>query len=413
MSNTVVERMAGAIDAVADVDLDALSDDDLDDELVGLMRQHHRLAAEIARRAQRWDARSVWRSDGSRSAAGRLARDGLVARATADQVVRAGRAVASMPLADATWRDGDLSADHVDLLRRAAGGGRAELFARDEWLLVRHCRELRYVQASKAVRYWIQRADAELAAGGSPPPPESYLRAGVSFQGTVSGEFVLDPIGGATVLAGLHRIERELYRAEQRDGVERSKAERMAAALVEMAVRANAAPADGRRPEPLVMILAGEATVEHVCELATGAVIDPHLIVPHLARADVQTIVFDGAGRPVAGSTQRTFRGMLRRAIQVRDRHCQHESGCDAPIVECDVNHVIDHAAGGLTDETNGDLECTTHNRDPDRHGRSPAACLVAARRRRDDEDEEDRALAARMAALERTRPDPPSERAA
>ena len=53
----------------------------------------------------------------------------------------------------------------------------------------------------------------------------------------------------------------------------------------------------------------------------------------------MQTFIFDGADRVIAASPTRTFRGMLRRAIQVRDRHCQHPSGCDEPITHCDVNH--------------------------------------------------------------------------
>lgn len=336
-----------AITQLADDDLDAPTDAELDDDLLELLRQRRRLDAEIVTRTQRWDARSVWASDGSRSPSARLSRDGALSRSTADHLVYTARAVEDMPATVAAWRAGDLGIDHVDLLRRAAGAGRAEWFARDEALLVEFCTTMRWVPATKAVRYWCQRADAERAADGSPPPPETYVRVATSFQGAVSGEFLLDPIGGATVRAGLQRIERELYLQDRRDGVERSTAERLAAALVEMALRAHAAPAHGQRPEPLVLILAGEASVERVCELADGTVIDPHLVVPHLARADVQTIVFDGAGRPVTGSRQRTFRGMLRRAIQVRDRTCQHPSGCDAPIAECDVDHIVPRAQGG------------------------------------------------------------------
>ena len=54
---------------------------------------------------------------------------------------------------------------------------------------------------------------------------------------------------------------------------------------------------------------------------------------------------------------------MLRRAIQVRDRHCQHPSGCDEPINRCDVNHRIPHSHHGPTVLWNGDLECHYHNR--------------------------------------------------
>ena len=71
-------------------DLDALADSELDAELVGLLRERHRLDAQIARRARRWDARSVWLSDGSRAPAARLSRDANMAKSTAEHVVRVG-----------------------------------------------------------------------------------------------------------------------------------------------------------------------------------------------------------------------------------------------------------------------------------------------------------------------------------
>ncbi len=152
---------------------------------------------------------------------------------------------------------------------------------------------------------------------------------------------------------------------------------------MEMAVRSQTVPTNGRRPEPLLCILAGEATIEQLCELATGTVIAPQLVVPHLSAAQVQTFIFDGADRVVAASPTRTFRGMLRRAIQVRDRHCQHPAGCDTPIVDCDIDHRLAHNEGGRTAEANGELQCAAHNRHSDLHHRCPADVIDAARQRR------------------------------
>ena len=53
--------------------------------------------------------------------------------------------------------------------------------------------------------------------------------------------------------------------------------------------------------------------------------------MPHLGVAEVETILFDGPFTVIAASTARSFTGRLRRAIEVRDRHCQHPSGCDVP----------------------------------------------------------------------------------
>jgi hypothetical protein len=395
---STVEALHKAVEAVAAVDLETLTDAQLDTELVALVRLRHRLDAELARRAARWDTCGVWRSDGSRAPWARLSRTAGLSGGSAKQLVRRGRAVAQMPAATRAWAGGEIGTDHVDVLAGAAGGGRAELFARDEALLVSQCAELTFCQAVKAMRYWCQRADAELDRDGPPPAKPGTLRLHTWSDGSVTGDFNLDPIGGATVVEALRRIERDLYRQDQRHRVIRTKTERMAAALVEMAIRASTVSAGGRRPEPLVCVLAGEAAIEHVCELAAGTVIQPGLIVPHLARSQVQTFIFDGADHVIAASKQRTFRGMLRRAIQVRDRHCQHPSGCDAPITQCDVDHRVQHHEGGVTAEANGHLECEPHNRKSDLHGRQPADAIQAARERRQLEHHARTRLAALIA---------------
>lgn len=372
-----------AADEAAEVDLDDLADGALDAELTALVRARHRLDAEIARRVTRWDGRGVWSGDGSRSPQARLARAGLLSPREAGRTVRRARRCAAMPRTVEAWSRGEIGTDLVDLLGAAASGGRHELFARDEALLLGECEGRPFAQAEKLVTYWRRRADAEVRPDGTPPPPPTNLRIGTTFDGAVTGDFTLDPIGGAAVAEALRRIERDLYRADQRAGHLRTRPERLAAALVEMAHRAMTAPVDGRRPVPLVTILAGEATVEHLCELADGTVVAPGAVVPHLGPAEVQTFVFDGADRVVATSPVRAFRGALRRAVQVRDRHCQHPSGCDVPIVGCDVDHVVPVARGGRTEEANGRLQCEAHNRRSDLHHRAPADIIAAARERR------------------------------
>jgi len=62
------------------------------------------------------------------------------------------------------------------------------------------------------------------------------------------------------------------------------------------------------------------------------------------------------------GERTRLYRGALRRAIQVRDRECQHHY-CDEPADRCQVDHIDDYAKGGLTTQDNGRLYCGPHNR--------------------------------------------------
>ena len=127
--DTVVETLSEAIDDAAAVDLDTLTNGELDAELVALVRLRHRLDAEIARRACRWEARGVWQSDGSRAPWARLSRTAGVAGGTAKAIMRRGPSLATMPLTAEALAAGSIGTDHVDLLARAAGDGRHDLFA--------------------------------------------------------------------------------------------------------------------------------------------------------------------------------------------------------------------------------------------------------------------------------------------
>ena len=108
--------------------------------------------------------------------------------------------------------------------------------------------------------------------------------------------------------------------------------------------------------------------MRHLCELANGTVIAPDMLVPYLGMAEMETILFDGPSTVIAASPSRSFTGRLRRAIEVRDRHCQHPSGCDAPASQCDVDHIVPVSEGGVTSQFNGRLECRPHNRDETLH---------------------------------------------
>ncbi|HMS90531.1 MAG TPA: HNH endonuclease signature motif containing protein, partial [Acidimicrobiales bacterium] len=63
------------------------------------------------------------------------------------------------------------------------------------------------------------------------------------------------------------------------------------------------------------------------------------------------------------------FTGGWRRAVEVRDRVCQHPT-CDITAEYCQVDHIIEHADGGPTSVANGRLLCPQHNHQ--RPGRQP-----------------------------------------
>ena len=219
------------------------------------------------------------------------------------------------------------------------------------------------------IDYWCARADADTNEDRAERQRNAaHLDISSTLDGTVAINGVLDPIGGAIVTNELNRLERELHLTDKRNGITRTASQRRATALIEMATRSATAPADGRRPKPLFTVLVGDHTMEQLCELSNGTVITPGSAFHYAGTADLEVVLFDGPTTVISVSHQRTFTGRLRRAVEVRDRHCQHQSGCDVPADHCDIDHIDPHANGGPTSQFNGKAECHPHNRNPDRH---------------------------------------------
>lgn len=196
---------------------------------------------------------------------------------------------------------------------------------------------------------------------------------------------LLDPLGAEAFLNELERLERELFEADwaeaekvhgintQASRLARTHAQRRADALVEMAHRSRTAPADGQRPEPLVSVYVDyESAAGRLCELASGVSITPGQAVSVFPTAVFERVVFGPGNRVIElGIRQRFFTGGLRRAIELRDRHCQWP-GCHEPASRCEVDHRIPYAAGGHTTQHNGRLLCRFHNRLRNRLTRPP-----------------------------------------
>ena len=364
-----IDQLHRAIDSLLVVDPNGLTDDELHEHVTTLQRQRHRLAAAAAAAISAWDQRMVWADNGAGSAAVRLANDTSTSSASSGVEVKRARRLRTMPHVAQALAAGDLSPDHVDLLAKANQPWRSANFADHEETLVEQCKVLRFPDARKMVNYWCARADADSAEDRAERQRNAaHLDVSSTLDGTVVINGVLDPIGGTIVANEINRLERELYQADKRTGVTRTASQRRAAALIEMATRSATAPADGRRPKPLLTVLVGDAAMSQLCELANGTVVTPGSVFRYAGDADLEVVLFDGPTTVISVSHRRTFVGRLRRAVEVRDRHCQHESGCDVPAEHCDIDHIVPHADNGPTSQFNGKAECRPHNRNPDRH---------------------------------------------
>jgi hypothetical protein len=173
----------------------------------------------------------------------------------------------------------------------------------------------------------------------------------------------LSAIDAEIVKNELDRLVRQITLADRGAGIERTPAERRAAALVLMASRSLSST--GTAPRPLFEIIVGDLTARRVCELASGTVVHPDDLVPYIDTAVMQAFLFDTDSTIISASRKRTFTGALRRAIMVRDRRCRHESQCPVPGRECDIDHIRPAAKGGRTTQSNGRCGCHGHNRIP------------------------------------------------
>jgi hypothetical protein len=252
--------------------------------------------------------------------------------------------------------------DHVDLFVRHATAVRFELFLEHERMLVEQCASFTlFDDARRALQYWAYLADNELGVRQEPPAPSTLYasRSGDTGEAVLDGR--LSPIDAEILLPELNRLEREVILEDRAKGVVRTRAQRRAAALVLMATRS--VNATGVTARPLFQVIIGDDTARRLCELASGHVVRPEDLAEYIDAAVMESFLFDGPLVVIAKSRQRTFTGALRRAIQVRDRRCQHPSGCPTPAVDADIDHRRPAARGGPTSQFNGRVECTPHNR--------------------------------------------------
>jgi hypothetical protein len=379
MVGGLLGTLTAAIDELAGIDLDTVSDAELHDAVVGLGALSSRLEAQWCRLIAPWDHRQIWADNGSKAAAARLARETHRRRRECDRLVHRAGDLDRMPRTAAAYQAGEIYGGHVDLVASCDRQWRNADFAESEELLVNLCRTPFFGVAARGIDYWKQCADRVAADGDADTLHASRrLSASATWKGTVAVDGVLDPLGGEAFKTELDRICEQLRLQDLRDGVERTVTQRRADALVEMAMRSATAPADGLRPRPLLSVTIGIDPFNHLCQTATGAVIAPGLVIPYLSDADIERIVYDPPARRFEASRKRSFTGAMRRIIEIRDGHCQHPSGCDEPAGRCDIDHIVPHSHGGITCLCQGELECRYHNRihkaatDKTTHTRAP-----------------------------------------
>jgi len=331
--------------------------------LAELRALQERLDAEVLRAVGDCDAVDAW-NEACLGPVSWLAIHGSLVRGAASRLVRTARFVRRHERTAKALDAGDVTVPHVEMLATAAHR-RGSLYEEHESVLLDAAATVAVQDFTKVTRCWASLADDELARRDA---AFAFDRRSFTLSPTTHGAGLsgfLDPEAYATVTSTLDEVQ-----PPEGPGDTRTLAQRRADALVLLCERANGGELPTSRPiagAEVVMshdVFAGHplANLESLqCEIAGFGPIP---------RVTAERLLCDCAlGRVVTGRSQlldlgrrtRTVPDRLRRAIVLRDEHCQFP-GCRAPAAWCDAHHLVWWTRGGSTSLENCLLLCRRHH---------------------------------------------------
>ncbi|SHN68112.1 protein of unknown function [Geodermatophilus obscurus] len=365
-----MDDLLAALDALAGEDLAPLFGPVLLDRLGPLLVAQNRLAAEVARTVRECEVSGAAEVDGLTSMGSWLRGHGHLSTAEAARVVRAGRALQHLP-ALAAFAAGAVTGEQAALIGRVAepdqlaraAAQNVDLAAVDE-LLTDVAVTRPHADTAQAVQHYLDRLDAD---GPEPDPTEGRrLVMAKHADGSITGRFDLDAVGGERLQAALEAV----VQAGRCAGDERTRAQRLADALVQLADNALASGGlpilRGHKPQVIVTIgiedLADPATGRGAAQMGFGATISAARARWIACDGNITRIVIGPDGVPLdVGRSVRLVPPHLRRAAEVRDGGCVF-AGCGAPTWWCDVHHLIAWIDGGETSLANSALLRERHH---------------------------------------------------
>jgi hypothetical protein len=344
------------------------------DDVAALVAERNRLDARLARAVRAAELAQAPERDGLRSMAAWLRGHCRLSGTEALRLVTAGRAAEHLPALGAAAEVGLVSAGQVAEAARAVTPRRlAEAAARgvDPAVLDAVLAQVAVDQPHADLVAVVARYLLGLEPDGPEPDPTEgrSLTVSTHADGSVSVRGHLDAVGGEKVQAALEAHGQ----ADRPAGDERTRAQRQADALVQLADTALATGAvpvlRTVRPHVIVRIdladladLADPATGTGTATLGSGAVISAARARWLACDGGIARVVFGPDGVPLdVGREARLVSGSLRRAVEARDGGCVF-TGCHAPNSWCDVHHLVHWIDGGETSLANSALLCERHH---------------------------------------------------
>jgi hypothetical protein len=222
-----------------------------------------------------------------------------------------------------------------------------------------------HAQLGRVVAHYLARLDPD---GSEPDPTEGRsLTLARHGDGSVTGRFELDPVGGEKLQAALE----SMVQAARPKGDLRTRAQRLGDGLVQLA---DNALASGQlpvlrtvKPQLIVTIpladLLDPSTGPAAATTGFGAILSAARTRWAACDGAITRLVLDADSQPIDhGRTKRLVPPSLRRLVEQRDRHCVF-AGCEAPTHWCDVHHLLEWVLDeGETSLENSALLCERHH---------------------------------------------------
>ncbi len=304
------------------------------------------------------DRDHAWAESGAATAEAWFAREAGITGAESARTVAAARLVHAHAAIGDGLRRGRLSTAHVAVLARSARD-RALLFTRDVEVLVGAAEALPVERFRLVARRWTVCTDDEATGPAADGGPARWLHASPTFAGHVRIDGLLDPEGGAVLLAALAAHLAPRARDDARTPAER-RADALVAALggdrcdIRIDVLTDADTLLGRAPSQLL-------DARH--DLDRLGPVPPSLVRRLAENATISHVAVDADGEIVdIGTARKSMSPRLRRTVELRDEGCTWP-GCDRPPEWTDVHHIVAREDGGQNVLSNLRLLCRHHHR--------------------------------------------------
>jgi hypothetical protein len=361
--------VVGAVDDLLQVlnrlrsqDLSDVRVEDLADEVVELRRLVDGLEVEFTRRIAHLEQSDVIALEGHASMTAFLKDRCRMSGARAQRAVTLSHRLPVLPFVAKALETDGLSFDQVQIFIHVPDHMSDELSSA-EVMLVNAAAPLTVADTRRLVEYWKSAVDGP----GHETTVEEleqrrYLHASRTFEGMVKVDGLFDPVNGDLILTALAAA----MPAPAGDDA-RTTRQRRADAWTDLARSfLDSGQAVGTEKPHVVVLtdldaLAGYGGGTH--ESMNGHVLSPEQVRRYACDCTISRVVFGPGSELIdVGRAARSVPAAMRRALNVRDRHCQHPSGCDRPAQWCDAHHKRHWADGGPTALWNLILLCRYHH---------------------------------------------------